>query len=158
MTQDTLTLSFSDVELQGLDAALTDIETRLVGLVGLDNDGRRRLTKMGGKSEKFCRQAMAVLGENPSLVAPGLKFPAAQSNLTTLDQLRSRLVRVRSLAERMADTEMVLGSTIMWTSLKGYAQLKLLGKNQGLDGHREVLRARFSRVTAAPEEEVPEAA
>ena len=53
---------------------------------------------------------------------------------------------------------MVLGSAVMKTSLKGYAQLKLLGRNQGLDGHREVLRSRFSRVTAAPPEEVAEAA
>jgi hypothetical protein len=157
MTQD-LTLSFSDAELQGLDAALTDVETRLVGLVGLDNDARRRLTKMGGKSEKFCRQAMTVLEENPSLVAPGLKLPVAQSHLAMLDQLRPRLVRVRRLAERMADTEMVLGSTVMKTSLKGYAQLKLLGKNQGLDTHRNVLRSRFRRGTAAAVEEATEAA
>jgi hypothetical protein len=53
---------------------------------------------------------------------------------------------------------MVLGPTVMKTSLKGYAQLKLLGGNQGLDGHRDVLRARFNRSTAVPLEEVPEAA
>ncbi len=158
MTQETVTLSFSEEQFQRVDAALAEIEAQLVGMVGLDNDLRRRLTKMGGKSEKFCRETFTLLGSNPSLVAPGLQFPEAQSQLDLLDEWRPRLARVRRLAERMTDTEMVMGSTVMKASLKGYAQLKLLGKNQGLDAHRELLSSRFSRTAAVPEEEMAEAA
>jgi hypothetical protein len=53
---------------------------------------------------------------------------------------------------------MVLGPTVMKTSLKGYAQLKLLGKNQGLDSHRDVLRSRFNRASPVTEEELADAA
>ena len=153
MSQETLSLSFSDEQLQRVDTALTTIETDLAGLVALEPIVRRRLTKMGSKSEMFCRNTLAVLAENPQLVAPSLQFGPARANLVSLDQLRSRLVRVRRLAERMVDTEMALGSTVMNASLKGYAQIKLLGKSQGLDAHRELLKTRFNRTVAKPEEE-----
>jgi hypothetical protein len=158
MSQESLTVSFSQEQLTRVDTALTDIETQFAGLVALDPMGRRRLTKMGSKSEMFCRNTMSVLAENPQLVAPGLQFPSAQANLASIDQLRSRLVRVRRLAERMVDTEMALGSSVMNVSLKGYAQIKLLGKSQGLDAHRAMLMTRFNRVVKKPEEAETKAA
>jgi hypothetical protein len=46
----------------------------------------------------------------------------------------------------------------MIASLRGYAQIKRLGKSQGMDAHRDVLCSRFNRSKAAPEEEAPAAA
>ena len=158
MSQETLTVNFSQEQWARMDTALTDIETQFAGLVALDPMQRRRLNKMGSKSEMFCRNTIAVLSENPQLVAPSLQIPSAQANLASIDELRTRLVRVRRLAERMVDTEMALGSTVMNASLKGYAQIKLLGKSQGLDTHRARLKVRFNRSPAKTEEDAKPAA
>lgn len=57
MSQNLISLELSDEDVTAINAALTEIETRLAGrLVALDASARRRLTKMGDKSEAFVRQ------------------------------------------------------------------------------------------------------
>jgi hypothetical protein len=46
---------------------------------------------------------------------------------------------------------MALGSDIMSTALEGYSLLKVSGKNQGLDGLRKELSARFVKSARATE-------
>jgi hypothetical protein len=43
------------------------MEAGLAGLLALTPDRRQMLTKMGDKSEAFCRKADAVFGENLSI-------------------------------------------------------------------------------------------
>jgi hypothetical protein len=151
-------MSFTAEQLQAMDIALTELENHFANLIALNSTERRALAKMGGKSEAFCRQAVAVLGQNPQLVPPCLDVAAAQTNLTSLDQLRPRLLRLQRFTERTHDSEMALGTSVMSVALKGYAQLKLHGKNQGLDSLRQALGSRFARSTAARPEEEAQAA
>jgi hypothetical protein len=60
MSQNLLSIALSDEDIAAVNAALGDIESRLAGLVALDNDARRGLTKMGDKSEAFVRQTLMV--------------------------------------------------------------------------------------------------
>ncbi|MGN6520710.1 MAG: hypothetical protein ACTHK2_14920 [Dokdonella sp.] len=70
-TQATVSLSFTDAQLTAIDAALTSWRrSSLAGLIGLINDERRTLMKMGSKSETFCLQTMSPLTQNPQLVSP----------------------------------------------------------------------------------------
>nr|WP_255745707.1 hypothetical protein [Lysobacter sp. CFH 32150] len=131
--------------------ALTELEGALAGLISLEAEDRRRLTKMGQKSEVFCRQALSVLAQNPQIVPPSLPLAEAQSDLRALDRLRPVLDRLQRLAERGADTEIALGSDVMDVALEGYGLLKVSGKNQGLDGLRKELSSRFSRTTRKAE-------
>ncbi|MEO8673352.1 MAG: hypothetical protein ABI411_18715 [Tahibacter sp.] len=152
MSQNLVSLVLSEAQLNAVDQALLALETELSGLVALTPAQRRSVTKMGVKSEAFCRQTLSVLGQNPQVVPPNIGLPDAQSDLVALDQLRPRIHRLARLSERAVDTESALGSDVMTTALKGYALLKLTGRNQGLDGLRKELGARFARVTRAPAE------
>lgn len=145
MSQNLLSLTLSDDDTTAINTALADIESRLVGLVALDNDARRQITKMGDKSEAFVRQTLMVLTQNPEVVPPGLGLDEAQADLRALDQLRPLLSRLQRLTERVSDSEMALGSDAMNTALQGYALLKLAGRNKGLEALSEALSARFSR-------------
>ena len=145
MSQNLVSLVLSEARLQAVDQALQALETELVDLVALTAQQRRKASKMGVKSESFCRQTLSVLSQNPQLVPPSIGLPDAQSDLTALDQLRPRIQRLARLSERAADTEFALGSDVMSTALKGYALLKLTGRNQGLEGLRKTLGARFTR-------------
>jgi len=145
VSQNLISLSLSDEDLVILDEALGVVERRLGGLLSLQPVQRRELMKMGDKSEAFCRQALSVLEQNPQIVPPSLGLAEAQADIATLDRLRPRLMRLKRLVERGEDSEMALGSDIMSVALEGYGLLKVSGKNQGLDGLRKQLSARFAK-------------
>ena len=78
MTQNIVSLNLTDDQLQAVDAALTELETRLAGLVALSVPQKRSLRKMGEKSEAFCRQAMLLLSQNPELVRSDVMVASLQ--------------------------------------------------------------------------------
>ncbi len=155
MTQNLMSLALSAADLDAVDAALSALEARLTGLVALQPDDRRGLTKMGDKSEAFCRQTLTVLAQNPQVIPPSFDLVEARADLAAVDVLRPRLARLRRLTERAEDSEMALGSDVMIASLEGYALLKVSGRNQGLEGLRQSLSARFGKTARRAEPPVP---
>lgn len=151
MTQNLMSLALSADDLEAIDAALSALEARLTGLVALQPDDRRGLTKMGDKSEAFCRQTLTVLAQNPQVIPPSFDLVEARADLVAVDVLRPRLARLRRLTERAEDSEMALGSDVMNASLEGYALLKVSGRNQGLEGLRQSLSARFGKTARRAE-------
>ncbi|MGN6153628.1 MAG: hypothetical protein ACTHOH_16725 [Lysobacteraceae bacterium] len=145
MGQSLLCLTLTDAQLADIDGALSVLETTLSGLIALTPDQRRALTKMGPKSESFCRQTLTVLGESPQVIPPSVDLKEAQSDLAALDRLRPCLARLQRLAERAEDTDVALGSDVITLALEGYAVLKVAGRNQSLEGLRKELSVRFSR-------------
>lgn len=149
MGQNLISLNLTDDDYAEIDAHLSGLETKLEGLINLPTEVRRGLSKMGDKSEAFCRQTLVVLAQNPHVVPPGLDLAEAQRDLAALDALRSRTTRLRQLLGRAEDSEMALGSDVMTASLDGYAMLKVLGKGSGLDALRKNMAARFTRSASA---------
>lgn len=151
MSQATLSLSFTDAQAAAIDAALTELETQFASLVGLSADKRRKLMKMGDKSEGFCRLTLSLLEQNPQVVTPGLGLSAIQRTFDAFDWLRPRVQRLQRLGERLDNTNTVIGADIMKASLQGYALLKVSGRDQGLEGLRETLGTRFARRSKSAE-------
>ena len=152
MSQNLVSLVLSNEQLAQAEQAVTTLEQALAGLVSLSIGERRRLPKMGQKSEVFCRQTLRVLAQNPQVVPPGLGLAEAQADLLALDQLAPLLDRLQRLAERGRDTEMALGADVMDVALEGYALLGVSGKQQGLDGLRKQLSSRWARSRSAEAE------
>lgn len=145
MSQDLINLELSQDDLSVIDQALDTLEARLTGLTSLKAEARRSLTKMGGKSETFCRQTIHILGQNPEIVPPNLRWQSAEQDLATLDQLRPRTARLQRLVERAVDSQIALGSDVMRVALDGYAVIKVSGRVQGLKSLRQSLSTRFMR-------------
>lgn len=145
MSQNRIALQWDVELLNALDNLIASLEGQLTDLIGLSPDERRELTKMGNKSEAFCRQAVTVLSENAQVLPRNFDVDAYRVDLVALDALRPRLSRMQRLYERMADSEMALGSDLMVASLEGYALLKVAGRGEGLDALRQSLGARFDR-------------
>lgn len=152
-TQNLISLTLTDTQLQAVDQALSDLEAQLTGLVAMTSAQRRKLARMGDKSEAFCRQTLSMLSQNPQVVPATLNVADAVSDLQALDRLRPRLQRITQLAERASDTEIALGSDVMRCALDGYAILKVAGRNQGLEGLRRGLGTRFAKSARASESE-----
>jgi hypothetical protein len=150
MTQNLVDIDFSTDDLAAIDAALTALEAGFSRLLALTPDQRQTLTKMGDKSEAFCRKADAVFGENLSLLPANFDLPAYRRDLSLLDALRPRLARLSKLSQRGDDTQMAVGSDLMTNALEGYAVLKVTGKGQGVDDLRKILATRFARSARPP--------
>ena len=127
MTQNLMSLALSADDLDAIDAALATLEARLTGLVALQPDERRGLTKMGDKSEAFCRQTLAAMAAQPQCVPPDFGLESALADLAAADRLHPRLLRLRRLSERAEDSEMALGCDVMVAALQGHALLKAAG-------------------------------
>jgi hypothetical protein len=121
MSQDLISLAISDADDTEIDSALSTLEAKLASLIDLSSDERRSLSKMGDKSEAFCRQTLTVLTQNPQRVPASLDLAEAGRDLAALDALRSRTTRPR----------------------------QLLGKGSGLEALRKGMSARFARSPAA---------
>lgn len=155
MSQNLVSLTLTDEQVATVEAALAQIEGAFTHLISLSEEDRRSLTRMGQKSEAFCRQTLSVLEQNPNVVPPSIGLAAAREDMAALERLRPLLDRIERLAERGADTEAALGSDIMVTALEGYALLKAIGGSQGLDSLRRELSARFAKKRVKDGGEVP---
>ena len=87
MSQNLVSLTFSADDIAAIDAAIATQERKLAPLIELSIDDRRRLAKMGEKSESLCRQTLMLLGQNTQLIPPGYDLAEAQRDLSTLDLL-----------------------------------------------------------------------
>ena len=145
MPQNRISLRLEDADLVAVEDAIATLEQRLSGLIGLTPEERRELTKMGDKSEAFCRQAVITLGKHPDVLPRNFDVDEYRADLAALDALRPLLARLQRVYDRMVDSEMALGSDLMVASLEGYAHLKVAGRGDGLDTLKEALGARFNR-------------
>jgi hypothetical protein len=137
MSQNLLSLTFSETALAEIDAALNTLETHFAGFASLSPDQRRNILKMGDKTEAFCRQTMLLAAQNAQAIPPNLNMPEAQADMTSLDQLRPRLHRLRDLQAR--------GDDIYSFCLDAYASLKIAGKGAALETLRQAMAVRFNR-------------
>ena len=149
-----LSIRFTEEDLAAIDAALTQLEQRFARLVALDAKERRRLYKMGNKTEKFCRETLNVLDKNRQLVPPAMDLARALSALRTVDELRLRTKQVLRLAERMRDTELALGAEVATTARQGYNAMGEYGDQHGLEGVRQMLSVRFKKRQASANDDV----
>lgn len=151
MTQNLISLDLGVDDIAAIDKALEILEARLDRFVVLTPDQIRHLNKMGDKSEAFCRQAAVVLEENPQLIPPGFSVAELRQDITDLDLMRPRFLRLRELLQKVDSTEMALGSDIINAALEGYGYMKMGGKSAGLDGLRESMSVRYTGRRGKPD-------
>lgn len=144
-TQNLVNLTLTEAQIANIDAALAMLETELAGLVALSAVQKRRMRKMGEKSESFSRQALQVVSQNPQMIPPNVPVMDGLADLRLLDQLRPRLIRLTRLCERGNDTDAALGNDIMSVALQAYGLLKLTGRGEGMETLRRELSGIFAR-------------
>jgi hypothetical protein len=145
MSQNIISLPTLLADLGDIDSALAVLEQKFSSFVSLDAEERQHITKMGDKSEPFCRQTITLLVQNPSVVPPSLDVAEAQSDMANLDALRPRLMRLGKLLRLAEDTEMALGSDVMCAATDGYKLLGIAGKGQGLEELLKEISVRWQR-------------
>ena len=132
MTQNLISLDLSADDVAAFDAALAVIEKFVKPLLSLTAEEARALSKMGDKSEQFCRQAAMVLGQNRDVLPATFALDEMVSDLAAFDMLRPRAVRLHDAVAKLDDTLMALGSDVMVAASKGYGLMQMFGKDESL--------------------------
>lgn len=148
MNQNLVSLDLT-ADLPKFDAALDALEGLMEAFVSLTPEQMRKLTKIGEKSETFCRQTVAILDQNRQALPPGFDLEELKRDLAAYDALRPRLNRLKSLAAKCGDTQVALGSDLLSASYDGYALLKVFGKADNVAPLMDSLRAGVRRTPAA---------
>lgn len=151
MRQNLLSLELAAADIARLDEVIATLEGIFAPFISLSADQVRGLTKMGDKSELFCRQTVLVLEQNPEILPPSFDLGEVQRDLAALDLLRPRLLRLLELVAKGKDTEIALGSDILSAALEGYALVKLFGKSEGLETLRAAMALRRPSRRKAPD-------
>ena len=149
MAQNLISLDLTD-NLPKFDAALDAIEKVMDIFVSLTPEQVRRLTKIGERSETFCRQTTAILEQNKQALPPGFDLKELKRDLAAYDALRPRLLRLQALTAKCADTRVALGSDIQAASYDGYGLLKMFGKADNVAPLQESMRSNVRRKSPAP--------
>ena len=145
MSQNLVSLDYTDEQIAAAMAGLQQIEAALPGLIAMESGDRRGMMLLGPVSQPFARQTLRVLEQNPGIVPPSLNVAEARVDLATFDKLTPVLERLQSLTTRVDDTLAALGSDVMDVALDGYNQIKLSGGAHGLDELRRELSGRFAK-------------
>ena len=142
MTQNLVSLDISAADVAEFDAALAVIEKFVKPLLSLTADEVKGLSKMGDKSEQFCRQAAMLLGQNRDVLPATFALDEMVSDLAAFDMLRPRAVRLHDAVAKLDDTLMALGSDVMVAASKGYGLMQMFGKDESLTMLQEAMSVR----------------
>lgn len=142
MTQNLISLDLSADDVAEFDAALAVIEKFVKPLLSLTAEEAKGLSKMGDKSEQFCRQAAMLLGQNRDMLPATFELDEMVSDLASFDVLRPRAVRLHDAVARLDDTLMALGSDVMVAASKGYGLMQMFGKDESLTMLQDAMSVR----------------
>lgn len=145
MGQNLASVHFTAAQWAELDDAIGVVERLWEPMLVVLAGSRRRVAKMGDGSEPFCRGTYRVMCDNPRIVPFDVDLDEWERDFASHDALAQRRMRIDRLAEKLTDTDIALGSDIMTTALRSYAQIKLSGQAAGLEGLRRDLGRRFEK-------------
>jgi len=140
-----ISLSLTSDQITAIDQAIGVLENQLHDLISLSIDARRKATKMGEKSEAFCRKAIIAMELNPQIIPPTIGIADVRADLDTLDRMRPFFERLRRLAQRSSDSEFALGSDIKVAALDGYRVFKSLARSRGIERLSRELGGLFAK-------------
>ena len=143
-------LDYDDEALARIDRALDELRDALGPLQAMTPADRRRLFKMGPKTEAFCRKALVLLETNPHAVSPVLDLPRAQTHLRSVDRLRPRLQRLQHIERLLTDTITLLGVDVAERARIGFHLMRTAGTVKGLKPLEKHLGERYRRAPGRP--------
>ena len=137
---------------------INQISEKLPFLVNLTPEERQTIPKMGDKTYSFVDKALELATQNRNLVPPYLDVEELKRDFTLAVGLRTIVAAVNSLAEKLNDTQMAVGSEAYVSALAFYNSSKSAAKSNvpGTDAIVSELAKRFEgqkkKQTAQPGE------
>ena len=159
MQQNRMNVTLTTEQKAAIIAAVEDLETVLPFRVSLDNTERRRLYKLGSKSEGFVREALEAARNHTNYLPPSISLADLDRDVELREVLLTLVQRVGALYTQLVDTHTLTGSDLMSGATRIYRSLRANAEGEGLDDTLSALKRRFEHTSNAapdePEEETP---
>jgi hypothetical protein len=134
---------------------MTAVDDALTWLISISPTARKRLMKLGPKSEAFVQEAMNVARDYGELLPAGLSTVDLERDLAVRQLLLPVQQKLEVLLQKVKDTSMVAGSDLMQASTLVYRSLQSHGHTAGLGTVTTSLGRRFIRQGGTTEPEPP---
>lgn len=145
MIPNKIDVDFSTDDLQAVMQALETVREKLPFLIGLSDKERRRLARIGRKSQAFTYQALDVAAQHPELMPRYLDVDGAMRDMNLFTSLNSILQVLSELEQMVKDTQAVAGSEAYAAARKAYMSVKKDGRSIGLGEVIDSLSQYFER-------------
>lgn len=138
--------SYPEAALADTLAAISAVEALVPQVVNLDARERKKLAKMGSRSESFVRDALAAAENNPQFLPPYVEPGKMRRDLEYADALGEVEGQLRSLLEKISDTRMLAGAEAYSAARMIYRSLGGAERSgvPGAGALRAALKDRFS--------------
>ena len=144
MSYQNISASLSQADLDAIKAALETINQKLPFLVNLDNTDIKSLFKLGSKSADFVEDAAKAASNFPQILPLSFDQDEYKKDTSLFKSLSEIKLLTDSLAEKITDTTMAVGSEAMTASLEVYAYVQTASdRTPGLKTVAEKLKERF---------------
>ena len=148
-----LDVTLTTEQSAGVTSAVAALFAAMPFLVSLTNADRRRLPKLGDKSEAFVRQAHQIVRDYVDVLPAGIDLEQMDRDAAIPDLLLPVHQQLTQILTMVNDTITVAGSDLMKASHIVYRALKSHGEEAGLRVLRDELGRRFARAGRPEEEE-----
>ncbi len=138
-----------------LATAIVSIDDALDWLISVSPPSRKRMLKLGPKSEAFVQEAVSVARDYGELLPAGLLLADLERDLVIRQVLLPIQQKLEVLLQRVKDTSTVAGSDLMQASALVYRSLQSHGHTAGLGTVMASLGRRFEKAGGPAEPEVP---
>lgn len=137
--------TLSAEQLAAVRAAVAALNDALPFLVSISAAERRRIMKLGPKSEGFVRQTHELAREHPEILPNGLVVADLDRDQALREALLPTQQDLVVLLQKVNDTMMLAGADLMQASLIIYRGLRSYGDAAGYGDIREELGRRFEQ-------------
>lgn len=149
-------LTFSQEELQKIDASLQEIEKVLQGkMVNLTPEERRQYGSIAEQNKLFVNKSKELMEQYPQWVPSFLDKAEFDRDYRTRHQIEGRLQRIKTISEQLSDTKVLLDHDNYFNALSFYRNVKFLSRENiaGIKSVYEVLNQFFKTGKRSVKEE-----
>ena len=131
MQQNRINFTLTAEQKAAIITAVEALETALPFRVSLDNTERRRLFKLGSKSEGFVREALEAARNHAEFIPPSITLDDLDRDAELRDVLLTCVQRVGTLYTQLVDTHTVAGADLMSERCRSTAHSRPTGRAPG---------------------------
>lgn len=124
--QNQIAVQVSQADLQKMTDFITGLQNVLVPyVIGLSDQERHDILKIGDKSVAFVDKCMDYTETNPEFIPNNLDVPSMQIDVTAINQLYPLLQQLMQITTNLSDTVMLSGSEAFKGALLYYGGVQM---------------------------------
>lgn len=145
MPNNTISASISPADQEVIFDAIAIIKDKLGFVIGLTQEERKSLSRMGDKSRAFVNKAIEVATQNAELMPRCLDIAEMRRDVELVEALYPVMLSIAQLQELIEDTCLLAGSEAYAAARIAYNAARVNGKSMGLETAVEEMGKRYSR-------------